>query len=429
MSPFLYQTLLFVVRPLVKLRLRLRARREPEYGKRVSERFGQVPDSVREGGVWVHTVSAGETIAATPFIQGLLEDFPDTPFLITTMTPTGSAQVTDRLGDTIDHCYAPYDFKDGVVQFFDRVKPRVLVLMETELWPNMIRVAAERGVPVYLVNARLSERSAKGYLRLGRLGAEMFARLTHVACQTRDHRDRFVALGVDPQNLTVTGSVKYDIELPEDFDTQVSLLRARFNLRDQPVWIAASTHPGEDQSVIDAHMNIRARLPDARLVLVPRHPVRCDEVAKQIATAGLSVARHSETTPEDAAADVILGDEMGTLQTLYGLAQAAYVGGSLVDKGGHNPIEPALCALPVVCGPFQYNFADVMANMQRAGGLCTVTSAEDLAQVMGDWLENDTGRVQAGQAALAAVEGNRGAQARIEALVGAWIAAALTQAE
>lgn len=418
MSDWLYQTALLLTRPLVHLRLNLRARREPAYGKRCAERFGEVPADVRPKPIWFHTVSAGETIAAAPLIQGLLKEFAQTPFLVTTMTPTGSAQVLARLADQVDHCYAPYDFKTSVQRFFDRVQPRLLVLMETELWPNIIAEASARGVPVVLVNARLSAKSAKGYYRLGKITRTMLGRLDHVACQTAEHRDRFISLGVPAEKVSVTGSVKYDLALPANFDQQLADLQARFAMPpDAPVWIAASTHPGEDELVLAAHKMLRQRLSTLRLVLVPRHPVRSAEVSSLVKDAGLAVAVQSQVSTQDRDAHVVLGDVMGTLGTLYGLGRVAFVGGSLVDMGGHNPIEPVLCGLPVVCGPFQYNFSDVMANMTKAGGLQTVTTSEELAQAVGDWLQNEDARTNAAAAALRVVAANRGAQARVMALI------------
>ena len=421
MSDWLYQAALVLARPLVHVRLWWRARREPEYGKRQRERFGHTPSSVQKYPIWFHTVSAGETISAAPLIRDLASRYPDLPFLVTTMTPTGSAQVRQRLADCVDHCYAPYDFKAGVRRFFDAVQPRVLILMETELWPNIIAEAKRRGVPVMLINARLSQRSAQGYARLANLTRSMLSNIDYIACQTLEHRDRFIGLGAAAENVSVTGSVKYDISLPTDFATTLQALRGQFELDPQtPVWIAASTHPGEDEIVLQAHRILTQRIAALRLVLVPRHPLRCDEVGALIHAADFTYALQSEPDLEPrlrSVADVILGDTMGTLLTLYGLAQVAYVGGSLVDNGGHNPIEPAFVGMPVVCGPFQYNFSDVMDGMARVGGLQTVTGAEDLARTVGDWLENGEARQQAAGAALSVVDSNRGAEARIRTLI------------
>jgi 3-deoxy-D-manno-octulosonic-acid transferase len=421
MSDWLYQTALVLARPLVHVRLWWRARREPEYGKRQAERFGHTPSSIRKYPIWFHTVSAGETIAAAPLIRDLAAHYSDLPFLVTTMTPTGSAQVQERLAEYVDHCYAPYDFKACVRRFFDTVQPRVLILMETELWPNIIAEAKRRGVPVMLINARLSQRSAQGYARLAKLTRSMLSNIEHIACQTPEHRDRFIGLGAAGEKVSVTGSVKYDISLPADFAALQDALRGQFGLNAQtPVWIAASTHPGEDEIVLEAHRILIQRIPGLRLLLVPRHPVRCDEVGVLIEAQDFTYVLQSESElnpPGQLNAEVILGDTMGTLLTLYGLAQVAYVGGSLVDNGGHNPIEPALVGMPVVCGPFQYNFADVMDSMARVGGLQSVTSAEDLARAVGDWLENDEARQQAAAAALSVVDRNRGAEERIQALI------------
>ena len=420
MSMFFYRVVLRLARPLVRLRLRRRAKREPEYGDRVSERFGQVPDQIPTGVVWFHTVSAGETIAATPLIRELKEAFPNLPFLVTTMTPTGSAQVQERLGDIVLHCYAPYDFSDSVERFFNRVQPKALILMETELWPNWVRHARARSVPVMAINARLSEKSARGYARLGGLVRDMLDYIELIACQSRAHRDRFIGLGATAQKVVVTGSVKFDVKLPGDFGEEVSRLEEKFGLSHCPVWIAASTHPGEDEVVLAAHAEILNKAPNTKLILVPRHPVRVPEVAEMIEAAGFDYVLQSS---EGGSAQVLLGDVMGTLQYLYGLADSAFVGGSLVDVGGHNPIEPALCEIPVVSGPHQHNFTEIMESLAQAGGLKTITGADELAQVIGEWLNYAELRETAGKAAAKIVDENRGAQTKVHDLVRARIAA------
>jgi 3-deoxy-D-manno-octulosonic-acid transferase len=425
----LYQIILLLAQPLVRLRLRRRARREPAYGERQAERFGQVPESIRSHTVWFHTVSAGETIAAAPLIRQLAAEYSDTPFLVTTMTPTGSQQVVERLGDCVDHCYAPYDFKSGVQRFFSRVQPKILILMETELWPNLIGTASAAGIPVLLVNARLSEHSARGYQRISGLSRPMLRQLSDIACQSQDHVDRFVSLGADPATTRALGSVKYDVSLPADFEQQVAAWRACFALQRQPVWIAASTHPGEDALVIAAFQTARQTLPNLVLVLVPRHPVRTDEVVGLAQKAGFTVARQSVSAanPQLEAADIIVGDVMGTLLELYGLAQVAFVGGSLVDVGGHNPLEPAVCGLPVLSGPHQFNFTDVMAALERNGALQTVSSEQELAQGVIAVLTDPERAQRCGAAAIATVAENRGATERLMQLLRLRINSALAQ--
>jgi len=418
---FGYQALLLLAWPAVHVRLRLRARREPAYAERIPERFGRAPDAVRNGGLWFHTVSAGETIAAAPLIAELAAAHPDLPCLVTTMTPTGSAQVLSRLGEQVDHCYAPYDFPWAVRRFFDRVRPRLLVLMETELWPNLVAEASRRGVPVLLVNARLSARSAAGYARLGSFTRTLLGRLRWIACQYPDHARRFVELGAPAERVVVHGSVKFDVALPADHRSRSDDLRQRWQLSGAPVWIAASTHAGEESEVLAAHQRLRESLPAARLVLVPRHPARAEEVAALCRRHGFTVARQSAPGAGDGSADVLLGDVMGELLYLYGLAAAAFVGGSLVATGGHNPIEPAACGVPIVMGPHVFNFPDVVAAFQAAGCLPLVHGADELAATVGVWLRDPRARRDQARRGTAVVADNGGATARLRDLLEAQI--------
>jgi len=418
----LYGLLLILARPLVRLRLARRARRDPAYGERIAERFARLPEGLPEGVVWFHTVSAGETIAAAPIIRGLAAAYPAVPILVTTMTPTGSAQVRRLLGDSVAHCYAPYDFADVVARFFDRISPRLLVLMETELWPNMLREADRRGVPTLLVNARLSERSASGYAKLGALSRSMLGQLRFIACQYPDHAARFLALGAPPDRIGVLGSVKFDVRLPEDHEPRVRDLRERWDVGDRPVWIAGSTHPGEEEIVLAAHGRLKARLPDLLLILVPRHPERRADVGALIDGAGFSQGWMSEVA-SPAGRDVVLGDTMGELLYLYGLADVAFLGGSLISVGGHNPIEAAICRIPLVMGPETFNFPDVVAAFSDAGALHLVTDAQSLAERVGAYLEDPVTRERDGAAAADVVRSNAGAMARLLELLSAEVRA------
>jgi 3-deoxy-D-manno-octulosonic-acid transferase len=417
LARLLYGALLWLALPAVWLRLVWRGRVNPAYGPRRAERFGRVPAHVPRGAVWFHTVSAGETIAAAPLIRRLRATFPTTPFLVTTMTPTGSAQVRRLLAEGVVHCYAPYDFGFAVERFLDRVQPRLLVLMETELWPNLIGATAARGVPVVCVNARLSARSARGYARVGWLVRPMLERLDWVACQYADHAARFRALGLPHDRAEALGSVKFDASLPADHAVRVAALQERWRAAERPVWIAASTHAGEEEIVLAAHRRLLEALPDAALILVPRHPERCDRVASLASHAGLATARltagPSAGPSAHASWQVLLGDTMGELVYLYGLADVAFVGGSLVAVGGHNPVEPALVALPVVMGPHRYNFTDVVAPFTAAGCLHTVQDDTDLAHIVGALLGDRQARATQGQSALRVVDENRGATERL----------------
>lgn len=415
----LYQVLLPLAYPLVRLRLSWRARREPEYGQRIPERFGRVAASLPTGVIWFHTVSAGETIAAAPVIRRLVDEFPGTDFLVTTMTPTGSQQVVERLGDRVAHCYAPYDFRASVERFFDAVTPRLLVIFETELWPNLLETATRRGVPIDLVNARLSERSARGYARIGSLTYRMLGQLQHIACQYPAHAERFVALGAEPRRVSALGSVKFDLRLPDDHGARCAELARRWHLADRPVWIAGSTHPGEEELVLAAHQKVRSACPQACLLLVPRHPSRAVDLLKLVHDAGFSVARQSVADADEVPppVDVILGDVMGQLLYLYGLSDVAFVGGSLVPVGGHNPIEPALCGQPLLTGPHTFNFPDVVAAFEEAGCLLRVTDADGLAAAVTTCLGDGEAREEMGAASRGVVAQNTGATERLMELL------------
>ena len=483
MTWLLYQVLLWLSLPAVMFRLEWRARRESEYGRRIAERLGRVPEPIPPGCIWFHAVSAGENIAVAPLIAQLVSEFSDVsarvtasatlgegrkstqdgglPFLVTAMTPTGSEQVTGRLGGKVNHCYAPYDYRFAVRSFFDKVRPRLLVLVETELWPNLIDEAHRRGVPVLLVNARLSERSARGYGVVRGLTRRMLRQVDFVACQYGDHLERFQALGLRNEQGAAFGSIKFDAALPADHAARVTALRQELGLRQRRVWVAASTHPGEDELVLETHARVRGRYPESCLLLVPRHPVRGDDVSSLAQHLGFTVRRLESTAPRQAnapvgdvfapeaarsdgpagpfeppvsdlwgdpkkPAQVIVCDTMGQLQTLYGLSDVAFIGGSLVPVGGHNPIEAALCGQPLVMGPHTWNFDEVVAAFADADCLTRVESATQLASAVVAAFEDDRVRAAAGAQALQVVEQNRGATGRLLALLRSRIAAAVT---
>ncbi len=408
----LYTLLLYLSLPLVLSRLLWRARRSPGYARRWRERFGHCPPVQSDKTVvWLHTVSVGEFLAALPLIRALQQQ-PDLQLAITTTTPTGSQRVRAELGDSVWHSYTPYDLPHSLSRFLDRLQPRLLVIMETELWPNTIAACARREIPVLLINARLSARSARGYQRIASLSKGMLRQLSAAAIQHRDDAARFQALGLPMDRAHITGNIKFDLTLDEGLRQQAARLRQQWRMAGRPlVWIAASTHLGEDEQLLEAFNRVRdSRLGrDLLLVLVPRHPERFDRVAQLCENRGLVVARRGLGEVVQSDTDVLLGDTMGELLLLYGAADLAFVGGSLVPSGGHNLIEPAAWGLPLISGPHLFNFAEVSRLLEEAGGLLVVHNLDQLANGIQNLLDNAQQRAAQGEAALAVANANRGA--------------------
>lgn len=407
----LYSLLLYLLLPAILLRLCWRALRAPAYARRWGERFGRVP---AQGGplIWIHAVSVGETLAAVPLIRRLRAECPAARLLITTTTPTGSERVRAQFGAEVAHCYAPYDFPHAVRRFLDRVRPGLLIAMETELWPNLLHACARRGIPVVLANARLSARSAAGYGRVAALTRPMLAALTRVAAQTSADGERLLALGLAPEKLQVTGNLKFDLELGEDLRRSAAELRVAWGSGARPIWLAASTHAGEDQLVLAAHRALLAQRPDALLVLVPRHPERFESVHRLCQREGFGIRRRSRGEAPNAGTQVLLGDTMGELLAFCGAVDLVFVGGSLVPVGGHNLIEPAAWGRPVLAGPHLFNFAEAAALLGEAGGLRICADGAALAAALGELLAQPERRAALGAAALAVAVANRGALER-----------------
>lgn len=415
MNRTLYTVLFYLGLPLVAIRLWLRARKAPAYAKRIGERFTLGMPTLQPGGIWVHAVSVGESIAAAPMIRALLERYPAMPITVTCMTPTGSERIQALFANEprIQHCYLPYDLPCAAARFLDRVQPRLAVIMETELWPNHIHQCAKRGIPVALANGRLSQRSAKGYGRFNKLTAPMLAEMSLLAVQTEAEAQRFRDLGARPETVEVTGSIKFDLTIDPQLLQRAAELRSQWQAQDRPVWIAASTHEGEDEVVLDAHRRLLANHPDALLILVPRHPERFNSVFDLCQREGFATVRRSTGAHVDAQTSVLLGDTMGELLFLYALADSAFVGGSLVPNGGHNLLEPAALAKPVLSGPHLFNFLDIAAQLREAGALAEVDDAEGLAVEVQRFFELPRDAQRMAEAGLAVMRRNQGALQRL----------------
>ena len=404
---YFYTLLLYLALPMVLLRLWWRGRRSPAYRERWAERLGAFPGPQLRGSVWIHAVSVGETIAATPLISRLAAQYPERPLIVTTTTPTGSERVQAAFGHDVHHSYLPYDLPGPLARFFDRVDPSVLVIMETELWPNLFRTCSRRMVPLILANARLSPGSFRGYQRVPGLVAATLAQVGLVAAQSQADADRFVALGASADRVRVMGNLKYDLSVkPDDIEAGRALRQGLGS--DRPVIVAVSTHQGEDSLVLDAFETVRVELPNTVLILVPRHPERFDEAGALCEDRGFDVVRRSlgEAT---STCDVLLGDSMGEMMRYLAAGDVAVVAGSFQPVGGHNVLEPAALGLPVVFGPHMFNFEAAAAKVLASGAGRQVADGGALATELLQLLRDDHARRRAGAAGLAMVESNRGA--------------------
>ncbi|WP_437882639.1 lipid IV(A) 3-deoxy-D-manno-octulosonic acid transferase [Pseudomonas sp. LRF_L74] len=409
MNRRIYTLLLHLLVPLIVLRLLWRAWKAPAYARRIGERFALGLPAMKKGGIWVHAVSLGESIAAAPMIRELLARYPHLPVTVTCMTPTGSERIQALFGDRVQHCYLPYDFPWASARFLRRIRPRLAVIMETELWPNHIHRCARRGIPVVLANARLSERSARGYARLRKLTAPMLAELALIAAQTEVEAERFRQLGARSGCVEVTGSIKFDLTVDPALQVRATQLRQDWQAAARPVWIAASTHAGEDEIVLAAHRQVLATHPQALLILVPRHPERFQGVFELCQREGFATRRRSLDEPVLDDTRVLLGDTLGELLFLYALADLAFVGGSLVPNGGHNLLEPAALGKPLLSGPHLFNFLEIAMQLRGAGDLLEVEDVEGLQRQVRSLFDEPSRAASMADAGLSVIKANQGA--------------------
>ena len=413
----LYSALLYLALPYIALHLALRGFRNRAYWRRWGERFAYLPPGIRGPyAVWVHAVSVGEVQAAIPMLRQFRMQDPSMRILLTTTTPTGSDLAQGAISELVDHVYAPYDLPGVVGRFLERIRPRAVVVMETELWPNTFASCHSLRIPIVVANARLSARSARRYRWGGPIVREMLENVTAIAAQHQLDADRFVALGAPESHVHVTGSIKFDVHVPASFREQGQALRRCLGVG-RSVWIAASTHEGEEEIVLDAFARLRKSLPESVLVLVPRHPERFAGVAALARRRGFRIVLRSEAPESCLDADIFLGDTMGELPLFYAASDMAFVGGSLVPVGGHNMLEPAALEIPVVLGPYLFNFAEISRMMLERGAARQVRNALSLADTALELLRDANLRHNMGQKGKRVVDENRGALDRLMKLL------------
>jgi len=458
----LYSVVTGIAAPIAFAIVLLRGLRDRAYWEGLSERFGFGRRLAADAGTWLHAVSLGEVTAAAPLVRALLLRRPGRTLVLTTATPTGRARARSLFGNSVDVRLLPYDLRGSMRRFLERTRPALVVIMETELWPNLYRECARRNLPVLLGSARISEKSLRGYARFGALFRDVFAGRVQVGAQTAVDAARFRRLGAAPSRVHVTGNVKYDVYVDADLRARAQCLRDEYAVGGRPVWIAGSTHPNEEEQMLDAHALVRRRHENALLILVPRHPRRFDAVAALLSRrsarhvrrsalvgavdAGAGSAASSASADQAAGsvaappgaggadagvadagvadagvadASVLLLDTTGELPAFYGCADVAFVGGSLVPIGGHNLLEPAALGVPVLTGPSDFNARDIALLLIEAGAARRVTDARELAAALVEWFDAPARRREAGERARAVVESNRGSVDKLLALIDA----------
>ncbi len=406
----LYSAALYVLTPVTVYHLIWRGFRFRDYFQRWDERYGAYRTPPQSVDVWLHAVSVGEVNAAAPLIEALRRERPDLRWVVTTITPTGSERVRALWGDAFAHVYAPYDLPGAVGRFLDHYRPGIALVMETELWPNLLFGCRDRGVPAYILNARLSARSLRGYRALAPLIARVVRTVKRIGAQSAADGQRFIALGAEPSSLVDTGNLKFDIAAPASLDAFV----ARFDQRRgrRPVWIAASTHEDEEAAVIGIHRRLRERWPDLLLLWAPRHPERFPRVAEQARAAGWKVATRRDAMWPTSDDQVFVIDTLGELMAFYACADVAFVGGSLQPVGGHNLLEPAAVGTAIVTGPHLHNFAEISTRLREAGALHIGQDADAIATALAALLQDPAARAGMAAAGRTLVEQGRGALAR-----------------
>lgn len=417
---YLYTFVLYCILPFLFLRLWWRSRHNVAYRERWLERLGIVSKQSLEQSIWLHAVSLGEVIAATPLIKALLLAYPTIPIVVTTTTPTGSAQVKAQFQDQVVQLYLPFDLPALLNRFLNHTKPKLGIIMETELWPNLLHACRMQKIPLLLANARLSPASAKGYNRVKSFVSEMLNSFSRVAAQSSLDGERFLQLGLMPEKLTLTGNVKFDLQLAPTLNEEALALRAQLG-KERIIWIAASTHEGEENIILEAYRKLKIMHSALLLILVPRHADRFNKVANLCTEQGFKIARRSLKEIPMSETDIYLVDNFGEMMLHYAASNMAFVGGSLVPIGGHNLLEPAALALPLLSGPHLHNFTTISELLLKSNALIIVHDAPELIAAVNLLITNPHQANTMGAEALSVVDENRGAVERHMALVKEWL--------
>ena len=373
----LYSFLFYFSTPFIISRLLWRSLKNPAYRQRIFERFGFYPQTYAQNVIWFHAVSVGECEAIFPLIRLIQSRQPKLPILITTTTPTGSARVKAVLGDSVQHVYLPYDLPDVLARFFNTFQPKIAVIVETEIWLNLFHACAKRKIPLYLINARLSEKSVRGYKKLPSLILPALNAISKIVTQSESDKNRFIEIGAKTKSVENFGNIKFDLYIAKEIFTQAKILKTT-QFANRFVLIAASTHEGEESLLFDAYKNLKKQLPELLLVVAPRHPERFSIVKNLAQNANLKMVTRTSNQLCEKETDLFLLDTLGELKLFYAAADMAFVGGSLVPIGGHNVLEPAAAGVPVLFGLEMKNFAFIATKMLEAQAALQCEKIADL---------------------------------------------------
>ncbi|MEI7994649.1 MAG: lipid IV(A) 3-deoxy-D-manno-octulosonic acid transferase [Methylococcaceae bacterium] len=413
---FFYSSLFYLLIPFILLRLLWRGIKAPAYRCRWGERFALYNKKFPQGVIWFHAVSVGESEALFPLVRQIKKQHPDAKLLITTTTPTGSARVKAVMQETVEHVYLPYDLPDANNRFMHCFKPKLAVIMETEIWPNLFMRCGKNGIPLYIINARLSEKSSRGYQKIPSLVHPALAQVCCIATQTQDDANRFIAIGADSEKVHTLGNIKFDVEVPQSIlanglQIKANLFGGRF------VWLIASTHKGEEEIFMEVYKEIQQKIPELLLVIVPRHPERFSDVKKLCDQFQLSLAMRSADARIHTETDVYLVDTMGELKMLYAASDVAFVGGSMVPSGGHNILECAAVGVPVMFGPHMANFKEIANGVLNHNGAIQCQNKDDIIHAILALYEQPAYRQELAEKGKTFVLQNQGAVSRICAIL------------
>ncbi len=405
----LYTFVLFLACPFLLISLYKKKPGKPSFGVRWKEHWGITRKTNAIAPIWIHAVSVGETIAITPVIKAIKKQNPAQSIVLTTTTSTGAEQA-EKLGDLVEHRYMPIDFSWCVRGFLRAVKPKQMLIVETELWPNTLHTVAKANIPITVLNARLSEKSCLRYAKFQAVFTLLATNISQILCQHQSDAERFIRLGFPKEAIDVTGSIKFDITVPDKTLKESQALRIKLN-ETRPIWIAASTHSGEDELLLQAHKTLLKTQPDALMLLVPRHPERFASVTELAQQQGLITVTRTSNIAVHAETQVYIGDTMGEMLVLLGSADVCFMAGSLIGEkvGGHNLLEPAALAKPLINGPSYFNFAEITKQLIENHAVVICETPDEIAEQLNQLFSDKEKSISMGQAALDVVERNRGA--------------------